>query len=294
MSFSHEASLNQKLAAFAVCLLWAPLGLAQEVISVRAGFIHHTEGRVFLEGKPIQQNPAKAVHVEAGQELRTEDGRVEMMLALGTLLRLDENSQLEMIEGGMTSASARLISGSAIIDSVQVFDPDSLSVSAREAKIAFPKNGYYRIDAREGEPVILKVFRGKAQVSAAGSKLEVKGNKAATIEKAPSDWSVAKFDRKQTDALDQWSKTRTKAIGQANRTLLARGSRKGGDRAQDEMMRFWLRAQRQRSMGGSAGRGGGMGRGGGGSRDDSGGRGGSRGGGQQGGGGSSGGGRGRR
>ena len=292
MSFFREASLNQKLRAFAVCLLLAPPGLSQEVVSVRAGFIHHTEGGVFLEGKPFQQDPANAVHVEAGQKLRTEDGRVEMMLALGTLLRLDENSQLEMIEGGMTSASARLISGSAIIDSVQVFDPDSLSLIARQAKIAFPKNGYYRIDARTGEPVILKVFRGKAQVSAAGSKLEVKGSEAATIEKAPSDWSVAKFDRKQTDALDQWSKTRRKALDQANKTLLARGSRRGGDRAQDEMMRFWLRSQRHRSMGSSMGRGGGGSRGGsaggGGSRGS-----GSRGGGQQGGGGSSGGGPGR-
>ena len=292
MSFFREASLNQNLGAFAVCLLLAPLGLSQEVVSVRAGFIHYTVGGVFLEGKPIQQNPANAVHVEAGQKLRTADGRVEMMLALGTLLRLDENSELEMIEGGMTSASARLISGAAIIDSIQVFDPDSLSVIVREAKIAFPKHGYYRIDAREGEPVILKVFRGKAQVSAGGAKLEVKGNRAATIAKAPSNWSVAKFDRKQTDALDQWSKTRTKAIDQASRTLLARGSRKGGDWAQDEMMRFWLRAQRNRSMGSSMGRGG-MGRGGGGSRDGSGGSGGSRGGGQQSAGGSSSGGRGR-
>ncbi len=268
---------------------WARPGFSQEIVSVRAGFIHHTEGAVFLEGKPIQHNPAKALHVEAGNKLRTEEGRVEMMLALGTLLRLDENSELEMIEGGLTSASAQLVSGSAIIDAVQVFDPDSLSVIAREAMIAFPKNGYYRIDARTGEPVILKVFRGKAQVSAADSKLEVKGKRAATIEKAPSNWSVAKFNLNESDALDQWSKTRTKAIDQAGATLLARGSRSGANKHEDEMMRFWLRAQRIHSMGGGRGMSQGS-QGGRGSGRGSGGTGGSRGG-QQSTGGSSGGGR---
>ena len=291
MSSLGEASLHRKLEVLAACLFLAPLGLAQEVVSVRAGFIHHTEGDVFLEDKPFQRDPAQAVHVEAGQTLRTEDGRVEMMFALGTLLRLDQNSELEMIEGGMTSASARLISSSAVIDSVQIFDPDSLSVTAREARIVFPKSGYYRIDARTGEPVSVKVFRGKAQVYAEGSMIEVKGNKAATIEKTPGVWGVAKFDRKGTDALDEWSKTRAKAITQTNKTLLARGSRDGPDRAQDEMMRFWLRAQRQRSMGGSMGGRGGMGRSGGGSRGGSSGSGGSGGSGRQGGAGSSGAGR---
>jgi len=293
MSFFRGASLNRKLGAVVVCLLWARLGFSQEIVSVWAGFIYHTEGAVFLEGKPIQHNPAKALHVEAGNKLRTEEGRVEMMLALGTLLRLDENSELEMIEGGLTSASAQLVSGSEIIDAVQVFDPDSLSVIAREAMIAFPKNGYYRIDARTGEPVILKVFRGKAQVSAADSKLEVKGKRAATIEKAPSNWSVAKFNRKESDALDQWSKTRTKAIDEAGATLLARGSRNGATPHEDEMMRFWLRAQRIHSRGGSMGGGRGMGRGGRRSGQGSGGTGGSRGGGQRSSGGSSGGGGGR-
>ena len=290
MNLFRQASPRQKLGVVAACLVLAPLGFAQEVVSVRAGFIHHTEGSVFLEGEPFQHDAANAVHVEAGQKLRTEDGRAEMMFALGTLLRLDANSELQMIEGGMTSASARLISGSAIIDSIQVFDPDSLSVMAREAKIAFPKDGYYRIDARTGEPVTLKVFRGKAQVSAEGSQIEVKGNRAATIENAPGDWSVAKFNRKETDSLDQWSKARAKAISQANQTLLARGSsRDNPDRAADQMMRFWLRAQRNRSMGGSMGRGrGGMGQGGRGSGQGSGdvggGRGGQQSGGQRGGG----------
>jgi len=256
VSFFTNASPNQKLGALVACLLFAPLGISQNIVSVRAGFIHHTEGSVFLQDKAFQKDPVKPVHVEAGQKLRTENGRVEMMLALGTLLRLDENSELEIIAGGLTSASARLISGSAIIDAVQVFDPDSLTLVAREATIAFPESGFYRIDARAGEPVLLKVFRGKAQVSADDSKLNVKSKRAATIDQAPSDWSVAKFNRKETDALDEWSKTRTKAIDEAGAVLLASGVRTGKDKLEDEMMRYLLRAQQQRSIGPAMNRGG--------------------------------------
>ena len=290
MKFFQDVSLNQKLAALAVCLVFAPLGISQNIVSVRAGFIHHTEGAVFLQDKAFQKDPVKPVHVEAGQKLRTEDGRVEMMLALGTLLRLGENSELEMIAGGLTSASARLISGSAIIDAVRVFDPDSLTLVAREATIAFPESGFYRIDARAGEPVLLKVFRGKAEVSAEDSKLDVKSKRAATRDQVPSEWSVAKFNRKETDALDEWSKTRTKAIDEAGATLLASGAGAGNNKLEDEMMRYMLRTQQQRSIGPAMNRG--MGGGSGGGPGVSSGGGGARGGGA-GGGGAGGGGRGR-
>ncbi len=179
-------------------------------------------------------------------------------------------------------AALRLISGSAIIDAVRVFDPDSLTLVARDATIAFPESGFYRIDARAGEPVLLKVFRGKAEVSAEDSKLDVKSKRAATLDQAPSDWSVAKFNRKETDALDEWSKTRTKAIDEAGATLLASGAGTGNSKLEDEMMRYLLRTQQQRSNGPSMNRGMGGGSGGG--------RGGSSGGGIGGGGGGAGGG----
>ena len=294
MNFFRDVSLNQKLVALAVCLVFAPLGISQNIVSVRAGFIHHTEGDVFLQDKAFQKDPVKPVHVEVGHKLRTGDGRVEMMLALGTLLRLDENSELEMIAGGLTSASVRLISGSAIVDAVRVFDPDSLTLVAREATIAFPESGFYRIDARSGEPVLLKVFRGKAEVSAADSKLNVKSKRAATLDQVPSEWSVAKFNRKETDALDKWSKTRTKAIDEAGATLLASGASAGNNKLEEEMMRYMLRTQQQRSLGPAMNRG--MGRGsssGPGVSSRGGGGGGGGGGGRGGGGGGGGGGRGR-
>ena len=58
MNFFRDVSLNEKLGALAVCLVFTPLGISQNIVSVRAGFIHHTEGAVFLQDKAFQKDPS--------------------------------------------------------------------------------------------------------------------------------------------------------------------------------------------------------------------------------------------
>ena len=228
----------------------AGIAPAQEIISVRAGFLHHAEGEVFLADKAVKHDPARKLHVEMNEHLRTGKGRAEMMFALGTMIRLDENSELEVIDAGMTSASLRMISGSAIIDAAHVWDPDSLSIFSDETKIEFPVNGYYRLDARSDQPIMLKVFEGKAVVSLADEKKDVKKKRALTIASNPADWAVAKFKhkKKDDDGLDQWSKDRAKAIEERASTLMASGARVQQNDASQEMYRMYIRAQQNRSM----------------------------------------------
>ena len=270
---------------------------AQEIISVRAGFLHHSEGEVFLAEKAVKHDPARKLHVEINEHLRTGKGRAEMMFALGTMLRLDENSELLMIDAGMTSASVRMISGSAIIDSAHVFDPDSLSMLSNETKIEFPEHGYYRIDARPDKPVTLKVFEGKAVVSLADKKQDVKKKRAITFADNPADWSVAKFKhkKKENDGLDLWSKDRAKVIEERASTLMASGVPNHQNDADQMMLRMYMRQQQERSfssMGRMGGGGAGTSRGGSGG-GGFGGAGGGAGGGGGGGAGGGGGGRGR-
>ena len=233
----------------ALVVLAAGIAPAQEIISVRAGFLHHSEGEVFLADKPVKHDPARKLHVEMNEHLRTGKGRAEMMFALGTMIRLDENSELEMVDGGMTSATVRLVSGSAIVDAAHVFDPDSLSLLSDETKIEFPQYGYYRIDARPDQPVTLKVFEGKAVVSLADKKKDVKKKRAITITGNPGDWAVAKFrhKKKDDDGLDQWSKDRAKAIEERASTLMASGARVQHNDASQELYRMYIRAQQNRS-----------------------------------------------
>ena len=243
--------INAVMLLAALVVFVSGIAPAQEIISVRAGFLHHTEGEVFLQDKAVKHDPARKLHVEMNEHLRTGNGRAEMMFALGTMIRLDENSELEMVDGGMTSATVRMISGSAIIDSAHVWDPDSLSVLSDETKIEILEFGLYRIDARPDEPVTLKVFSGKAVVGLADKKKDVKKKRAITLVDNPAEWAVAKFKhkKKDDDGLDQWSKSRAKAIEERANTLMASGAhvRQQNDAAQ-EMYRMYMRANQNRSL----------------------------------------------
>ena len=289
--------LNIVMVLAALVVFASGIAPAQEVISVRAGFLHHTEGEVFLADKPVKHDPARKLHVEMNEHLRTGNGRAEMMFALGTMIRLDENSELQMVDGGMTSATVRMISGSAIIDSAHVWDPDSLSVLSDETKIEILEFGLYRIDARPDEAVTLKVFAGKAVVGLADKKKDVKKKRAIALVDNPAEWAVAKFKhkKKDDDGLDQWSKDRAKTIEKRANTLMASGARAQQNDASQELYRMYIRGQQNRgmnSMGRSMGgrgpgtsRGGAGGGGGGGAGGGGGGGGGAGGGGARGGGG---------
>jgi hypothetical protein len=51
------------------------VAFAQTVISAHSGLIHYVEGRVLLDGKPVEVKITNFPEVKENMELRTEDGR---------------------------------------------------------------------------------------------------------------------------------------------------------------------------------------------------------------------------
>jgi hypothetical protein len=90
------------------------------------------------------------------------------------LLGLGESTELEMVQPHLSDLKVRLISGSAALHVVSNAYLDGLSVHSGNALVRFDKLGVYRLDAPAGELLRLKVFDGKAVVSANGSKHKVK------------------------------------------------------------------------------------------------------------------------
>ena len=60
----------------AVCVLsCGSAAFGQQVISARSGLIHYVEGRVTLDGKPVEVKIASFTDMKESSELRSEDGR---------------------------------------------------------------------------------------------------------------------------------------------------------------------------------------------------------------------------
>ena len=177
---------------------------SQDVISAKAGMINHIEGRVLLQDECLIEVRPSFLHMEAGQRLRTEDGRAEVLFAVGSYFRIAPHSEIEMVSAGLTSASVRLHRGSMIVDAHLVYDEDSLTLLAGDAKVHLLKKGLYRLDAAEVEGLSLTVVQGNALLVSDGAESTIK--KKHSIRFGHPDGAVveSRFKHWQEDELTAW------------------------------------------------------------------------------------------
>ena len=191
---------------------------AQSPYSGRAGLIFHVEGKAQVLAESKGGSSEKLVqHLEAGQHLRTEAGRVEVILAPGLILRAGGNTEFEMVKPHLSDLRVRLISGSAILHVVRDSYLGSLSVLSGDTVVKFQKLGVYRLDVPAEKSLGLKVFGGQAVVSANGFEHKVKKKWSLELADPASRPLLARFDRSQRDSLDEWHRERTAVIETALR-----------------------------------------------------------------------------
>ena len=187
---------------------------SQDVISAKAGIINHIEGRVLLQGKPLLEIQRTFLHMEAGQRLQAEDGRAEVLFAVGAYLRLAPHSQVEMVSASFTSASVRLHQGSMIVDASTLYDEGSLTVLVGEAEVHLLKKGLYRLDALGVEGSSLTVVKGNALLVAAGAESKVKKKRSIRFGNPDGVVFESRFKHWQEDELTAWHAKRASVIAQ--------------------------------------------------------------------------------
>ncbi len=183
--------------------------LAQNVISAHSGLVHYTEGKVLLAGKAIETNGINFPALKQAQELRTEQGRAEVLLTPGVFLRMSEDSAIRMVSNSLTDSRLEFLTGSAVIESSDLPKDNAVSVLYKGATIHLVKRGIYRVDS---EPARLRVFDGEASVENAGQTLTVKGSHLLDFD----GMAMAKFDANVGDTLNRWSRRRAEYIAMAN------------------------------------------------------------------------------
>jgi len=195
---------------------------AQLVISGQSGLIHYTEGRVFLNDQLIEPKFGEFPQLKENQILRTEDGRVEVLLTPGVFLRLGENGVLRMISSRLIDTRLELVSGEALLQVDEIIKGDSVIVTYHDHAVKFLKAGVYRLTS---EPEELRVYSGEASVLMNGETEVVKEGHALTLN---DQLKEARFDKNDVDDLYKWSRRRSEYIAMANvsaaKTMLDSGS----------------------------------------------------------------------
>ena len=204
MSNSHRFALS---ALACIMVLASPLS-AQSVISTHSGIIHFFEGAVFLNDRPVETRLGKYPTMPQGSELRTADGRAEVLLTPGVFLRMADHSSIRMVSNDLGDTQVELRTGHMIVDSDEPNPDTSVTLIYSRWRVHLLEKGTYRMDS---EPARLCVSEGKAEafVEPKGQPVTIEqGNSLPFAEVLVAD----RTDSEPSDALSDWSKGRDQSI----------------------------------------------------------------------------------
>lgn len=162
---SNGARVLSTLAAMIALQLAAS---AQSVISTHSGVIHFFEGAVFVGDRPLESHLGKFPSLPPGAELRTAEGRAEVLLTPGVFLRVGERSAIRMVSNDLADTQIAFEAGSAIIDSAEPNADTSVTLIYKDWRVRFLQKGIYRINS---DPPSLWVRTGLAEVISGTNEL---------------------------------------------------------------------------------------------------------------------------
>jgi len=165
------------------------------------------DGRATLEREGRLENAEENLILLAGDRLRTERGRVEVLFADGSVLDVDEDTEIDL----MSDVLMRLINGRVRLEIARAASTTDYRVDAAGGAVLIRTAGEYRIAAgdRSADPEVdVTVIRGSAELSNDyGRTLVRAGTRAvATARLAPSLPYVA--NSAAFDAFERWSDDR--------------------------------------------------------------------------------------
>jgi hypothetical protein len=205
----------------AVLLTTLPIA-AQPVIGAKSGIVNYVEGRVSLADKPLELQPTQFPEIKENVVLQSEEGRAEVLLTPGTVLRVGENTSIKMITNRLVDTRLELLTGSVTLVAMEVAKEASVTIVYKDATVTFPKAGIYRLDA---DPGLLKVFKGGAEVKTGTAVTAVAAGKMLTLTGALA--TAEKFNPELTDSLDRWTRRRDELMAASNVSAANQARRTG-------------------------------------------------------------------
>ena len=201
------------LAVLAVGAIGSGTVQAQQVVSAHAGVVHYVEGHVFVDNKAVQQKFGQFPDLREGGELRTEDGRAEVLLTPGAFLRVSSNSSVRMLGRELSNTRFEVLSGSVMVECDDVPKDVSLTVIYHGHNIHLDKQGLYRLDS---DPPEFRVYDGRAVIDSGPNQLTLKRGKEASLDGAGTVLTAGKFNPKLGDSFYEWNTMRSGYIASAN------------------------------------------------------------------------------
>jgi hypothetical protein len=190
----------KRVIPLVLVMLLAALALAQDVISARAGFVNYKHGRILLpkgtDGKDVRQ-------LEAGQTAGTGIGRLELLLAPGSFLRLDNESEIRLVSSRLTDVQVELLSGTATLEVNEIPRQAALAILWRDQTIPAEHSGVFRFEPGN-DSMRVYVESGKLKLA----NQTVKAGNYVDLAAGGTLTAALRFNRKNIDEFDRWNQAR--------------------------------------------------------------------------------------
>jgi FecR protein len=199
-------------AALTLVIALALPSNAQTVISTHSGVVHFFDGSVYLGDQSLESHLGKFPTVPQGGELRTADGRAEILLTPGVFLRMGEQSSIRMVSNELADTRVELESGAVMIEAGNPNLHTSVSVIYKNWRVHLLEKGVYRVDS---DPPRLFVREGRAEVFAGTNAQPVSAEAGMSMPFA-SVLVPEQASEPSQDALSDWSKGRNQSVTSDN------------------------------------------------------------------------------
>ena len=137
------------LLAFALLSATLP-SFAQQVISAKSGLLSYVEGAVTLNGEPVDFSGVHFSDVKENGVVRTADGRAEVLLTPGVVLRMGENTSLRMITNRLVDTRLELLTGSAVVEADQIAKDTNVTIVCKDGGCDVAEGGPLPVRCRAG------------------------------------------------------------------------------------------------------------------------------------------------
>ena len=202
--------MTKILTAVSLGIVMSVGAMAQMAISAKSGLIAHVEGRVLLgEQEVALKMGGRLTEMKPEQELKTVEGRAEVLLTPGVILRVGENSSIRMIANRLEDTRVQLTSGTAVVEATEIAKEHAVTLLVGDAAFALRKMALLSLDANAG----VKVYKGETQVVAGGTAQTLREGR---MMETTGSFAVARFDKNDTDPLYRWANRRSEMLAMAN------------------------------------------------------------------------------
>jgi hypothetical protein len=183
---------------------------ARAAIPAAPGVVNYVEGAASIDGQPVTSKDIGRAEVKQNQTLATGQGKTEMLLTPGVLLRLGPNSGVRMVSPNLTDTRVEVLRGEAMVEATDVHKENNIRILDHGATTTVVKNGLYDFDANTPR---VSVYDGKVTVQGNDNTVDMGKGKQVLLD---GRLKAVHFDRNQRDDLYAWSSLRSQYLAQTS------------------------------------------------------------------------------